>query len=96
MNAVLIGALVLACAGMVGLSLGLERHYKQLFANKPGTARLRILRAWGWLALGASFLACIAAWGWAMGPVGWLGMISVAGLLWVMLAPYIKRGDGKS
>ncbi len=36
-------------------------------------------------------LVSAAAWGWAMGPVGWFGLISLAGLALVFLLPYWPR-----
>lgn len=91
MNPALMGAALLALSGMLSLCLGLERHYKQLLASQPRQATLRILRGLGWLALAASFGGCVVNWGWAMGPVGWFGLISMAGFALVMWAPYAIR-----
>lgn len=85
------GGLVLAYAGMVGLCQGLERHYKQVWQRLPAPVLRRGLRLAGWASLAASFAASVAAWGWAMGPVGWFGLISLAGFALVMLLPYAPR-----
>ncbi|MDR6713458.1 hypothetical protein J2W83_003066 [Pseudomonas hunanensis] len=84
----IIGGLLFAYAGMLGLCQGLERHYKQVWA-RPCPRGLRLsLRGLGWAALLASLVLCAQAWGWAMGPVAWFGAISLAGMVLVMLLPY--------
>lgn len=83
--------LLLAYNGMVALCLGLERHYKQVWQRVPGAGRRQVLRALGWLALLGSLGASVAAWGWAMGPIAWLGLVSMAGLALVLLLPYWPR-----
>ncbi|MHC6224915.1 DUF3325 domain-containing protein [Pseudomonas sp. X10] len=86
-----VGGLLFAYSGMLGLCQGLERHYKQVWGKPCALWQRRGLRALGWGALVVSFLLCVAAWGWAMGPVGWFGVISLAGLVLVMLLPYLPR-----
>lgn len=91
MMTMFVGGVLFAYVGMLSLCLGLERHYKQVW-GKPGPLWLRRgLRCVGWMALAMSLLLCSAAWGWAMGPVGWLGALSLAGLVLVMLLPYGPR-----
>ncbi|MBF8659443.1 DUF3325 domain-containing protein [Pseudomonas putida] len=83
--------LLLAYSGMLGLCLGLERHFKQAWQRQL-TPRLRLgLRTAGWLTLAGSFAASVAAWGWAMGPIGWCGLNSLAGLALVLILPYQPR-----
>lgn len=84
------GLLLVYCA-MSALCLGLKRHYKNVWKREPHRYTCRALRVCGWLLLAAGFMACVASWGWAMGPVGWLGQISLAGLLLVMSLPYKPR-----
>ncbi|MHA6197384.1 DUF3325 domain-containing protein [Pseudomonas wadenswilerensis] len=91
MGVMLSTGLLLAYSGMLGLCLGLERHYKQVWQRVPGPRLRRALRLGGWLALAGSFAASVAAWGWAMGPIGWFGLISLAGLGLVLLLPYRAR-----
>lgn len=91
MSLTLMSAGLLAASGMLSLCLGLERHYKQLLERAPARVVLQGLRMTGWLAVAASFAASIMTWGWAMGPVGWLGLMSLAGLALVMLSPYALR-----
>ncbi len=85
------GGLLFAYSGMLALCQGLERHYKQVWGKPCAPWQRKGLRVLGWSALGVSFLLCVAAWGWAMGPVGWFGVISLAGLTLVMLLPYVPR-----
>jgi hypothetical protein len=87
----LIAALLLACGGMLGLCLGLERHYKQLWQRLPSPMLRRGLRGVGWVLLAASFAVSVQVWGWAMGPVAWFGLISLAGLSVAFLLPYSAR-----
>ncbi|PQZ89373.1 MULTISPECIES: DUF3325 domain-containing protein [Pseudomonas] len=91
MNLTLIASLLLAYCGMLGLCFGLERHYKHLGYRLPAKGLLRVWRSAGWLALAASLSGCVLAWGWAMGPVGWLGLLSLAGLALVFVLPYAPR-----
>jgi hypothetical protein len=83
--------LLLAYAGMIGLSQGMERHYKQVWQRLPSPGLRRALRLSGWALLAASLAACVQAWGWAMGPVGWFGQISLGGFVLVLLLPYWPR-----
>lgn len=91
MTLVLSTGLLLAYCGMLGLCLGLERHYKQVWQRLPARGLRLGLRTLGWLALAASFAASVAAWGWAMGPIGWCGLVSLAGLALVLVLPYHPR-----
>ncbi|ACO79842.1 hypothetical protein AvCA_36960 [Azotobacter vinelandii CA] len=83
--------LLFAYSGMLGLCLGLERHYRQVWQKAPPPWLPRALRAAGWLALVLAFYACVTAWGAAMGPVGWFGMISLTGFALVLLLPFAPR-----
>jgi hypothetical protein len=87
-----VASLLLAFSGMLGLCLGLERHFKQIWQRAPSPGLRRTLRTAGWLALAASFATSVLAWGWAMGPVGWFGLMSLAGISLVLLLPYAAHG----
>ncbi|MGX5219328.1 DUF3325 domain-containing protein [Pseudomonas segetis] len=84
------GLLLVYCA-MSALCMGLPRHYKNVWKHEPQSYFCRTLRVAGWLLLGAGFMACVSSWGWAMGPIGWLGQVSLSGLLLVMSLPYRPR-----
>ena len=82
--------LILAYAGMLGLCLAMDRHWKQLAsAFKPGWQRL--CRPLGWLLLTLSLLVAWQVWPPAMAPVGWLGMPSLGGISLLFLLPYQPR-----
>lgn len=83
--------LLLAYTGMLGLCLGLERHYRQVWQRAPSPWLRRTLRIAGWLALALAFQACVLAWGSAMGPVGWFGLVSLTGFALVLLLPFAPR-----
>lgn len=82
---------LLAYTGMLGLCMGLARHYQQVWQHAPRPGLLRSLRVGGWLALAASLGLSASFWGWAMGPVGWLGLVSLATLMLVLILPYAPR-----
>jgi Protein of unknown function (DUF3325). len=87
----ILGSVLFAYAGMLGLCQGLERHYKQVW-NRGCPRRVRLaLRAAGWLALLFSLLLCVQAWGWAMGPVAWFAVMSLAAMGLVVVLPYWPR-----
>lgn len=83
--------LLLVYGAMSALCQGMPRHYKSVWKREPQTMARRMLRASGWLLLVCGFMACVSSWGWAMGPIGWLGQVSMAGLLLVMSLPYKPR-----
>lgn len=91
MISLLMGSVLFAYAGMLGLCQGLERHYKQVWQRSPSPALRLSLRALGWLGLLLSLLLCAQAWGWSMGAVAWFGVISLAAMVLVMLLPYWPR-----
>jgi len=81
----------LAYIGMLGLCQGLERHHKQVWQTVPSAHLRRLLRGAGGFSLALSFYFCGRAWGWAMGPIGWVGMLSLSGFGLLMLLPYRPR-----
>ncbi len=84
-------SLALACAALALLSLAMNRHHEQAFSRRPQLLRVRGFRSAGVLSLVTSLVAAIAAQGWGTGPVLWLGLLSVAALLVVLLLPYRPR-----
>jgi hypothetical protein len=84
--------LLLAYSAMVALCQGLDRHYRVAWKTPASPQRYRLLRACGWLATTASLLCMVAAWGWAMGPVAWLGSLSLSGWLVALALPWWPRG----
>ncbi|MFV3386755.1 DUF3325 domain-containing protein [Pseudomonas sp. NY15364] len=87
----MMGALLLAYVGMSALCMGLERSFRQVFKHMPSALSCRCLRALGWLLLVASLAFSVRMWGVAAGIVGWVGVMSVAGVALIMLLPYAPR-----
>lgn len=84
-------AAALCYAGMAGLCLGMDRHYRQVWGGQS-PRRQRALRLLGWLLLAVAIWPCVQAWGAAVGVVIWLGWLSAGGLLLVLLLPYRPKG----
>jgi hypothetical protein len=87
----------LAYAGLAGLCLAMERHWADLHgrgALAPQPTRRR-LKAGGWAALALALGWAVAAAGGAHGVLLWLGSLSGAGLLLVVLLPYAARGAAR-
>ena len=84
MNFHALWALILIVAGFASLALGMERHYRQVFAAPLGQRRRHVLRGAGWILLGLAVLPCCLGWGIAMGIVLWTGLLA-AGVLLVAL-----------
>lgn len=86
-------ALGLSFAAFAALSLAMEKHQLELHGKAGASAaRMRLWRWLGWSLLTAAFVLCVWRNGWAMGPVWWLGAMTVAGLLLAFgLYPYRPR-----
>lgn len=68
---------------MSGISICVLISFASICYWRPDSA--------GWLSLGLIFYFCGLVWGWAMGPVGWLGLMSLSGFVLLMLLPYRPR-----
>jgi hypothetical protein len=88
-----VSAFALAYAGMTGLSLAMDRHWRQLRAAAygPAVGERRLARFLGWILLAGSAWLAVIGHGVAAGAVLWLGVLSVAGLVLVMLLSYAPR-----
>lgn len=86
-----LAALALAYNSWLGLCLSMPRHYRQVWGRESSSARKLLLRVQGWLTMALSFLCAVRAIGWAVGPVEWIGLLSVSGLALVLLLPYAPR-----
>lgn len=84
-------ATALCYAGMAGLSLAMPRHYSQLNIAKLSTSQTRLLRIASIMLLIVSLWPAISMWGAVVGIVVWLGLLSVAALIWVGLLAYWPR-----
>lgn len=86
-------ALGLSFAAFAALSLAMEKHQLELHGKAGASvARMRLWRWLGWSLLTAAFALCVWRRGWALGPVWWLGAMTIAGLLLAFgLYPYRPR-----
>ncbi|AEE66537.1 DUF3325 domain-containing protein [Bordetella pertussis] len=84
-------AFCLAYAGFAALSLGMDRHYEDVFDRALPRRRRLALRSLEWLGLALSLWASAGAWGWNYGTVEWIGILSLAGLLLIWLLTFWPR-----
>lgn len=87
----LVASFGLGHAGMAALSLGMARHYQQLKGYRPSAARTRLLRVSGWLMLALALVPTTQSYGPGIGTVAWLGSLSAAAWLQVLLLSYKVR-----
>ncbi len=74
-------ALALSFSAFTTLSLSMEKHQHDLHGKAAAApARRMQWRVLGWALLAAAFALCVADQGWAMGPVQWLGAMTLAGV----------------
>ncbi|PWB35471.1 DUF3325 domain-containing protein [Pseudomonas sp. SDI] len=78
-------------AGVAGLCLAMERHYRDLLGHTPSRARRRALEVGGWLLLAVALGLAVAHSGWAMGLVEWFAVLMAGLCLWVFVLPYRPR-----
>ena len=75
-------ALALSFSAFTALSLAMEKHQLDLHGKAhAGPARRRLWRWLGWALLTAAFALCVVDHGWAIGPLLWLGAMTLSGLL---------------
>ena len=88
-----LATLALPYSAWVALSLAMDRHYADI--NGRGTEPSAVSRKrgrWlGTLALMAAFAVCVRDSGWGIGPVAWLGTMTVAALLLVLQLCYVPK-----
>lgn len=86
-------ALCLSFSAFSALSLAMEKHQMDLHGRQAAPVSRR--RAWavlGWLLLVAAFCLCVIDHGWALGPLRWLGAMTLGGLLLTFgLYPWTPR-----
>jgi len=75
-------ALCLSFSAFTALSLAMEKHQMDLHGRQAASvSRRRMWSVLGWLLLAAAFALCVVDHGWALGPVLWLGAMTLGGLL---------------
>jgi hypothetical protein len=86
-------AFALAFSAFVALCLSMEKHQMDLHgAKRADVAAMRRLRWAGWALTVAAFVVAIIARGWTIGPLWWLGTMTVSGIaITYGLLPYRPR-----
>lgn len=90
--------LALAYSGWSALSMGMDRHYADVHGRgaEPAPKMRSRYRFAGALALSATFAICVASDGWGIGPVYWMGTISMAALIIVAVLSYAPHWTVRS
>jgi len=78
----------LCFAGFAALALSLDRHHRDALAGRVPAGRVLPMRLAGWALLALSLTAAIAWEGWNFGPVQWIGALTSAALLVVLVLSY--------
>lgn len=86
-------AITLSFSAFTVLSLAMNKHQLDLHGKAGASAsRMRVWRWVGWTLLTVAFALCVLDHGWAIGPVLWLGALTISGLLIAFgLYPYRPR-----
>lgn len=87
-----IASFLFAFAGMMALSLAMDRHYEQLTKEREVPAvRRRLARLVGWLLLLVSITLVIHAWSVSAGLTFWCAIITLAALVVACGMTYMPR-----
>lgn len=83
--------LVLSYCAWSALALAMDRHYADIHGRgaEPSAQLRRRMRWLGSLGLALAFAVAVAMQGWTIGPVGWLGLLAMAGVLQVLSLTYL-------
>jgi hypothetical protein len=81
-------SLALCYAGLSGVCLAMDRHYRQVCQRPPSSMRMQALRFGGWLLLALSLLACMRSIGASAGAVLWFGVLSICTAAIVVMLAY--------
>lgn len=75
-------ALTLSFSAFTALSLAMEKHQHDLHGKAAASSARRMQwRVLGWALLTVAFALCVVDHGWAMGPVLWLGTMTLGGVV---------------
>lgn len=88
-----LATLALTYSAWVALSLAMDRHYADINGRgaEPSSVQRKRGRLLGTLALTIAFAVCVRDSGWGIGPVAWLGTMTIAALLIVLQLCYAPR-----
>lgn len=85
MTAMHLLVLLISLAAFTGLALAMPKYGKAVFSNPLSDARRQMLRLAGWSLLIVALALSIYRWQFDIGTVTWLGWLSVAGLVPVLV-----------
>lgn len=88
-----IAALAMAYGGWTALSLGMDRHYSDIYGRgkEPQQSERNLYRMLGTLALLATYAISVKLQGWTVGSVLCLGTMTAGALLLVLLLTYAPQ-----
>lgn len=89
-------SLALCHAGLSGVCLAMDRHYRQVCQRPASPVRTQTLRFGGWLLLVLSLLACMRSSGASAGAVLWFGVLSTSAAAIVVMLAYAPRAVARS
>lgn len=81
-------AFLYAYGGLTLLSLAMTRHYRQVWSREPSASTSLAFRLCGWGLLTGSLLTSFVKISWSIGLVAWIGALSAAALILIVLLPY--------
>ena len=81
---------LLYCA-LAALCMAMERHYKQVWGDKPAASRRHTLKATGWILLGVSFWISYQTWERGIGSLAWFGILTIAAFTFILMLTYRPR-----
>lgn len=81
-------SLALCYAGLSGVCLAMDRHYRQVYRRPAASMQTQALRFGGWLLLALSLLACMRSIGASAGAVLWFGVVSICTAALVLMLAY--------
>ncbi|MYN14848.1 DUF3325 family protein [Pusillimonas sp. TS35] len=83
--------IALAMSGMAALSLGMARHYGQVFGGVPAWGWARLLKCVGWSLVLGALVPAVSAEGASVGAALWVVELTFAALAVTLLHSYAPR-----
>lgn len=81
----------LCYAGMAALSLGMDKHYAQVWAGSLKPLQQKLLRVAGWSLILLALVPSVTGWNATVGIVTWAGMLTLGAIAFVLLLSYQPR-----
>lgn len=81
----------LAYVGLAFLSFTRAQHFREIFRNPPDKHLIVMLRLGGWTSLLSGLLLSRNLWHWGIAIPAYLGIVSLAGIILVLLLAFRPR-----